>query len=415
MDGHNAAVATSPSASESGHQRGRRDSVADVLCAACATVEDRNAIDLGKLAENNPAVMEFAKQVCAKILEARAHMRNTKVSTDPEVLEAYVPLLKVSATKQAVMGPANKMLTSAVTTFSAFMCLKHVLKHNAQSSPILRSLAASQHMKQQRATVLPVGKGDQLSKDLFMILHSRNCQEDACSLQFCAGMRDFLKSADKVPFDEAKDDVLYLKQLEKHESRCKNPNCNVCKEARERVDNHQKLATAEILEQLRASTESLESHGSSPAQGRSRARSSRSVSMPPRPDAATVQMMQQQNPQFPNMAAMMVANSYGMWPMMPQFAQMMMPQTASQAYPFMGYPMSAPMMQPPFATMTQPSSPAAMQMQQQQQQQVAPAMPPSVSARLRQGRSKAYSNPVPPNLSRMDEDDDEEENEEAEE
>ena len=66
---------------------------------------------------------------------------------------------------------------SAVTTFSAFMCLKHVLKHNAQSSPILRSLAASQHMKQQRATVLPVGKGDQLSKDLFMILHSRNCQE----------------------------------------------------------------------------------------------------------------------------------------------------------------------------------------------------------------------------------------------
>ena len=114
MDGHNAAVATSPSASESGHQRGRRDSVADVLCAACATVEDRNAIDLGKLAENNPAVMEFAKQVCAKILEARAHMRNTKVSTDPEVLEAYVPLLKVSATKQAVMGPANKMLSKYI-------------------------------------------------------------------------------------------------------------------------------------------------------------------------------------------------------------------------------------------------------------------------------------------------------------
>ncbi|EGD82176.1 hypothetical protein PTSG_02851 [Salpingoeca rosetta] len=416
----------------------RRSSVADVLCIACSQYEgDRSSMDIGKVAMDNPAVMDFCTNVCSKIIEAKSHLRGATKSKDEEVTQAYVPWLKTLKT-DATSGPANKMLTDTVTTFSALMCLKHLLKHNASTSPILKRLGPTAKPKKQRASVLPAGTTEKLIKDLFMIKHSRSCTEAACSLQFCKGMKEFIQKADDLSWEDATDDCLYLKQLEKHNERCHSAMCTVCTAVRKRLETQQKLAAAEGLEQLRASTESLDSHASSSTQAKTaRARQARSVSMPPRPDAATMQMMQaqqfaqqqqqmqqQQFQQSMGYPMMMYPNS--MWQMMPmqQYPQPMQQMFAAPSGPYgfvhpMNYPLAQqqqllPGSSPAINTMA-PGSPSVMSTDSHQPAMttamtmattMGSATPPSFATALRQGRFKAHSTPVPPNLNEMDEDDD---------
>eukprot|EP00049_Salpingoeca_infusionum_P007556 m.123016 g.123016 ORF g.123016 m.123016 type:complete len:435 (+) comp13742_c1_seq11:644-1948(+) len=384
------------------------------------------AEQLAELAQSDERVMEFCQHVCARLMAARSILSKHSQSNNQELLGTYVPFLQSALSKKTFQ---EKMLTSDVSISSALLCLHHLVKNTADTSPILAGVSA-EALADELFPCLPQGDSEKQQTDMVVLAHARACQAPNCTEAFCSKTKQFLEEVDATANDTDNEEIRYVKQMERHFARCRNPECEVCADGR-RAQQHAQMPS--VVEEDTSSTTfstrrihfapdvAQSTAGSRGASKERKVRPSRAVSMPPLPTIQT-------------QANTSVATAFGT-PMMSMAgpSQVMMPQN----YPgFMMMP-APPMMSPGFGFVppqmysafpmgmqpqqVQSPTQAHMQahMQQQQQFQAPPVPAQSHVTRFKQrGRTKAHSAP-PPMQSMMnteeDDDDDDEEEEDDEE
>eukprot|EP00056_Hartaetosiga_gracilis_P008469 m.121209 g.121209 ORF g.121209 m.121209 type:complete len:367 (+) comp12920_c5_seq9:152-1252(+) len=359
----------------------------DMLQAAVVAVNDTGA-DLLDLVNENEELLDYCREVCGRLIAAKKFVSASNEDTEPsEELVEFIKFLKYIKEHNDVSEFEHEMLTSDVSVYTARRCLEHVLSGNYRS-PILEPFAPTNKdssssivFKTSRKKNLPnVQSSEKLVKDMVMIMHARQCEMEDCGHKYCKNMKEFLTQTDALSWEEAESgsgDHLYLKQLEKHFQECQKPSCFYCGTVKSALETQKGLRV-----RITDSTDSLASQGSQSSSSKMKGRSSRSVSMPPRPDPFTLQQTQQ----------MMYSNPY-LSPWAPQypmgFYQPMQPPVYAQQF---GMPvMQANLLAPP--------------QQQMQMAQGEESKSPALN-RVRKSRMKAYSTPIKPNIDMDDDEDD---------
>eukprot|EP00055_Hartaetosiga_balthica_P011995 m.56525 g.56525 ORF g.56525 m.56525 type:complete len:368 (-) comp7802_c1_seq1:165-1268(-) len=360
----------------------------DMLQAAVVAVNDTSA-DLIDLVNESEELLGYCQGVCNRLMQSKKYMSSEHEEGDEpgDELVEFIKFLQYIKENKDVSEFEHEMLTDDVSVYTARRCLEHVLSRDYRS-PILKPFAPSNGFTVRKASTssLPsVQSNEKLVKDMVMIMHARQCEDDDCGQKYCGNMKEFLAQTDALSWDEAEDrsgDHLYLKQLEKHVQECRKPSCYYCSTVNESLES-QKEGRVRVTD----SSDSLASLGSQSTKS-VKARANRSVSMPPRPDAMTVQQTQ-----------MMYGSPY-LWA--PQYPMGYYPQMQSMYPPQQNYGM--PMMQTGFVMP---------QMQpQDEMEDVSETTPPPGHSRktkvgkVKKSRMKAYSTPIRPNIEMEDDEDD---------